>query len=133
MAPTQFTDLPADIVLHILLDIPNFLTLYSAVYASKAHIHNIFQRYSKTIIHTVAWHLLGPVLPQALHVIYLYDPSRTSEDLPGEDCMEQLLLPTLTRYQAGLLDRVAMVACALEDLFSQKYAYILANIPLARL
>lgn len=58
----------ADIVACVLVSLPDYRCLESAILTSKS-VYNVFQRHPHSIIRAVAYNLVGQALPQALRFV----------------------------------------------------------------
>ena len=107
-------EMPQDILDHILLRMPDFDTLAAALRTSKQFFYNIFQIHPNSIIHAIAWNIVGPALLQATRVACyqntqeLLDPQFES-DLPQD---------RLTRNICATLHKNAAIIQKYENLFS---------------
>ncbi|KAL0960749.1 hypothetical protein HGRIS_005772 [Hohenbuehelia grisea] len=122
----QLTGLPIDddLVVRILFFCPDFSTLQAFILTSKA-IHQVYQRYPKSIVRAVAYNVAGPALPQALRLVRYklkhapdaeapLDEESDSDDPPGESGQKD----PLTKEETKALLRVARTAGRLEHIFS---------------
>jgi hypothetical protein len=122
----QFTDLPLDIVDHILSFIPDFRTLAAAILTSKAHIFKSFQSHKQAILTSVALNLVGPSLPHA--VATAVNVALSYEQIQNADFDERMTttrdrLMSLTRESRTFLESSIPIMDKLEDIFSQMYAF----------
>ena len=62
----QFTDLPADVIDHILASLPDFQSLAAAIQVSKAYVYGTFKSHRRAILTSVVLNAAGPALPHAL-------------------------------------------------------------------
>jgi hypothetical protein len=120
----QFTDLPLDIVDHILSCIPDFRTLAAAILTSKAYMYNVFQSHKQAILISVTFNLVGSALPHAVaaavNVVLGYEEIRNT-DFDERMITTKDRLMSLTRESRIFLESSIPVMDKLEDVFSQMY------------
>ena len=120
----RFTELPADIVDHILTQLPDFRCLAAAIKISKVHTYTVFRNHRKTILTSVAVNLAGPTLPHALQVAISQEHPEAPVDLNYDDSIDGAtsLLIYLNSSRRQLLEKNTTVVQTLEDLYSQMCA-----------
>lgn len=121
----------SDIVTCVLMSLPDFDCLSSAILTSKT-IHNVFQQHPVSIMRAVAYNLVGPALPQAWRFIQCKNAqlySRPVDELLGDDDIQKK--QTYSSRDARSLVAVSNSVRALENLFSLRYfvfIYILISL-----
>ena len=122
----QFTELPADVVDHLLTALPDFKTLAAFIKVSKTYIYDVFLAHKQTILTAIALNVVGPTLPQALSVAVC---NYSSNPDPGRNYDEsmanaQASLMCLTSWQCKSLEDGPAIMDELEDLYSQMYVFL---------
>lgn len=120
----QFTELPADVVDHLLTALPDFKTLAAFIKVSKAYIYDVFLAHKQTILTAVASTVVGPTLPQALGVAICVHPSDPDPGRTYDQSMAsvQATMMSLNSPQRKALESSPAIMEELEDFFSQMYA-----------
>jgi hypothetical protein len=129
----QFTDLPLDIVDHILSCIPDYRTLLAAILTSKAQLYKVFQSHKQSILVSVTFNLVGPSLPHAVAAAFFtvlkHQEVRNAEfDERMATTKNRLLF--LSRKSFAFLESSIPIMDKLEDIFSQMYAFHKPFFPL---
>lgn len=119
--------LPEDILDYILLSLPNFMTLSTALRTSKKHFYAVFQARQRSIVLSVAHNVVGPALPQAVRFAHYRDSELCDEDTTLVD-------HALNRGICEEIQQNAAHMQRLEDLFSFRYCRLArATLPATQL
>ncbi|KAG1821092.1 uncharacterized protein BJ212DRAFT_1337358 [Suillus subaureus] len=108
----------ADLVECVLRFLPDFQCLASTILTSKT-IYSVFQQHSRSVVHSVAYNLIGPALPQALRFVRCQNMQLYSKpvgELFGEDDIQKN--PVLSNQDITSLMVIPMSVQGLESLFS---------------
>ncbi|KAI0343963.1 hypothetical protein BDW22DRAFT_1109899 [Trametopsis cervina] len=117
-----FTDLPADIVDHILAAMPDFKSLAAMISVSKQYTYAVFREHKRAIISSVALNIVGPSsLPQALQLASIRARPRLGYGYDDSWAFASDALVSLPDTMYNNLSVNARPIKGLENFYSQMY------------
>lgn len=111
----SFVDLPYDILHYVLLQLPDFSTLSTAIRISKRY-YNLFLENQKTVIASIKYTVAGPALVQAARLTFSME---TLGQVNEANTLDSRFY-TLGRPQLLVIEKNAAVIVKYERLFSQR-------------
>lgn len=115
-------DLSSDIIHEILTAVPDLKSLLSLLLTSKL-FNDTFQAHPQSVLRDIASGQVGDALPQALRVVRCEAMNYRREDVKDLPSELDMTKQSITSLEARALVDNAVVANALEDLFSQRYIF----------